>query len=944
MRQFPYSSRVQELGTVLLGRMARCEGSRVRVVDAGGVAIIRDLVHKHWVHKNQVNPMLGFEALCRLAEDRRSRAKVAEEGGIELVLRSMEFSEDMVAVGIHILFKIAFDVMHRDSLIKHIDVIVGYLRQCWKSQQTQHIGLRLILRLLPDISDHLIKSLDWDSVYVEGEYQGRSYNVWQIMRHHGSSEDIQEIGARILLAISQNMRIHLFKEKRPYFDILAQGFVPKEAIVNMLGGVAGNCSEHYLEPILVHLKRHAAEQDLQVQGFAVLDALGSWKSMPKVQLTCVVRIIFTGMTIHLSSEMLQRRGLSVLRSVASWDTSVFGTESVRKELLRITLIAMRRHESVGAEGCRLLKTLVDKAATVWAALIVSEGALGVIMDVVRKPTSEVLDSVLGILYHIPGHESLKSEAAGIALHWAPQNLKNMRTPDSKPWSWRAGDILGLVNPIPPSVIHSFVCVLGHGQTAKPILLFALNVDIGDIRRNAKALRDAGATAVLLNIIEHSSSKKAHRRALKFLAALSFQDASCSETVLNLVIREMRSHPFVPHIQYDGCSALGLLAQDVGFRPAVIANGGLGAVLSALKKPPCFEFWYRGVFGALGPMVRHSDAIAVHVFERGIVPLVLKKLAELVSPKWYLSTLQWIVPSSRLFNLLTDLCKRVDLCSMQIITEGGIEEILKFMEKCLNFSEDLDLDLDLDKSPPFKWWWLPRTLLCRSLYNALELLTELAKQEAEYSCTKIVQSGGVGIVVSAMQEFLVISRIQLHGCQVLLALATDFLPRVVKGGGLDAVLRAMRSHPSSHDIQNAGVKFLSLLSGHSSGLALRTKVTRKGAVKAILSIMRADFPDWETQLEGLNLLLWLSGDETLVRRIAEDGAVGVVLETLKHHSSSESKRWQIFKVMTQIVRDREVCCKMIRDALRSFKCQTQCPSVECVRKWMKMFGSNEAHES
>lgn len=99
--------------------------------------------------------------------------------------------------------------------------------------------------------------------------------------------------------------------------------------------------------------------------------------------------------------------------------------------------------------------------------------------------------------------------------------------------------------------------------------------------------------------------------------------------------------------------------------------------------------------------------------------------------------------------------------------------------------------------------------------------------------EVFSSGGLDLVLTAMRDAVWEEELQLKAMWALLALASTFAPEIGERGAIKLVVTAMYANKTSHQVQVAGVKLISLLTIERESRVVCGRATRHGT-KALVS--------------------------------------------------------------------------------------------------------------
>ena len=143
--------------------------------------------------------------------------------------------------------------------------------------------------------------------------------------------------------------------------------------------------------------------------------------------------------------------------------------------------------------------------------------------------------------------------------------------------------------------------------------------------------------------------------------------------------------------------------------------------------------------------------------------------------------------------------------------------------------------------------------------------------------KIAEQGGISVILEAMRTHTSHAGVQEEGCGALRNLAVNAgnkikinffkLIKITEQGGIEVILKAMRTHTSDAGVQGQGCGALTNLARNDDN---QIKIAQQDGIYVILEAMRNHTSDAVVQAEGCNAL------RVLANKIAEQGCIEVIL--------------------------------------------------------------------
>ena len=106
--------------------------------------------------------------------------------------------------------------------------------------------------------------------------------------------------------------------------------------------------------------------------------------------------------------------------------------------------------------------------------------------------------------------------------------------------------------------------------------------------------------------------------------------------------------------------------------------------------------------------------------------------------------------------------------------------------------------------------------------------------------------------------------------------------IIKSGGLQAVLDALRAHPHSEVVAKYGVEFLNAISQYEECLQA---LIDSGAIEVLIEILRNHMHNAEIVDGVINTLGRCAISAENVQRIVDAGGLGVLLDVIRHHTEN-----------------------------------------------------------
>eukprot|EP00118_Oscarella_pearsei_P007046 m.33268 g.33268 ORF g.33268 m.33268 type:complete len:757 (+) comp31795_c0_seq2:1038-3308(+) len=151
--------------------------------------------------------------------------------------------------------------------------------------------------------------------------------------------------------------------------------------------------------------------------------------------------------------------------------------------------------------------------------------------------------------------------------------------------------------------------------------------------------------------------------------------------------------------------------------------------------------------------------------------------------------------------------------------------------------------------------------------------------------RVLQEGGVGVVLGALQRFGDNAALQAKGCNTLghLAATEELARAVAAAGGVQQSLQALRKFPDDVDVQKAGCHALANMALEE---CVADDVIANDGLDLVLGAMKRFPDDTELQDSASRAIGSLAASESLCRKVAKAGGLELVLQAMEKHKGSD----------------------------------------------------------
>eukprot|EP00960_Hanusia_phi_P023452 692165-Hanusia_phi.AAC.4 len=427
----------------------------------------------------------------------------------------------------------------------------------------------------------------------------------------------------------------------------------------------------------------------------------------------------------------------------------------------------------------------------------------------------------------------------------------------------------------------------------------------------------GGVAVVLNAMRrHVDSEGMQVEGCRALVALSHaDDANVRKIVdgggIDTIIEAMAKHDGSAGVQEQGCAALKRIScQDLECASRIMDSGGIETVIVGMRSNQESIGVQEQGYGVLGNL---SEAVAMNNRERtyasagpgdvkgetleegreqmSIEPESIEvSLQEVYNEKFMsFGVVRVVVDGMRNFRLFGSVAVHKEGCRVlsnltssgeqeyceQIIESGGVEAVVSRMKKFDNSAEVQEHGCRMLENLCFQGQEYCKKIgrsgidavivgmqknpgYARVQERGSKTLGALFSGDRQ-SCERILERGGVGAIITAMNLHLEVVGVQVGGCKALAeiagfkgaASAQSGQRRIADGGGIGAVIKAMKQHMESTAVQMLGCKAL----GNVCVQCVENinKVVEQGGLDTVIAGMEVHAEELQVQVEGFQTL-------------------------------------------------------------------------------------------
>ena len=193
----------------------------------------------------------------------------------------------------------------------------------------------------------------------------------------------------------------------------------------------------------------------------------------------------------------------------------------------------------------------------------------------------------------------------------------------------------------------------------------------------------------------------------------------------------------------------------------------------------------------------------------------------------------------------------------------------------------------------------------SVAAGLDKLFTLLQSRGKKNQRKAYHLGAHSIIATVMRRWPIIEDIQACGCQCLGMLAFYKTVPVVKSGGVEAVVYAMKAFPISESVQSGGCcTLMNTLSGCDSKSQAVKRVTYRfvkemDGIPLILKALERFLDEDDVRQCGLGVFHNISLDKVLTEAMAKAGVLNTAVGILARYPEDEHVQEYTANIMTSM---------------------------------------------
>jgi hypothetical protein len=189
------------------------------------------------------------------------------------------------------------------------------------------------------------------------------------------------------------------------------------------------------------------------------------------------------------------------------------------------------------------------------------------------------------------------------------------------------------------------------------------------------------------------------------------------------------------------------------------------------------------------------------------------------------------------------------------------------------------------------------LSVEELVLSLNEVSRHAEEKDERFISRLVLSGGIGAILSAMGRLATVAEVQRAGIRAIAGITEARLKgvdaRMAERGGIEVVVGAMYCLRGYADVALCGCRTLRNVAIKSAN---RTKIADRGGIDAVLVAMQMHRREPEILKQALGALAVVSLGEGTELRIAERGGIEAIIDAMAlnrtHHGVQKNGCWAL----------------------------------------------------
>ena len=316
-----------------------------------------------------------------------------------------------------------------------------------------------------------------------------------------------------------------------------------------------------------------------------------------------------------------------------------------------------------------------------------------------------------------------------------------------------------------------------------------------------------------------------------------------EDLFATVLSGMKHHNTRPSVQEWGCVAIRCFARHANNTVAIAKVGGIEQVMECMTQHLDRTDIQVESFKALFNLAFNTNN-QVAIVRMGGLHLILKAFNAHEDNR---------AVNEFGCNLLHNLAFKNLANKQEIAAQGCVEVIIKAMRA---------------------HYGAPKVQIeaCRALMS-LAFASECQN--------KIADSGGIRVVFEAMLASKRCKEVQIEACKVLCTLALNHMDnKTIIADNMIVIIEAMTFHAKCGELQGEGCAALATLSFRSP--KNKRKIAALGGVDVILAAMKEHLESQDVQVDGCKALASLAFDTELQLKIAQEGGITVILNSMSFH--------------------------------------------------------------